>query len=213
MRVNFSEIAKSRKSYYEMERVWRKVNQGLSNTTSTLLKQSRNNNNRNSNSNYNFGDAASANLRHSSSMHIEDGPVYANVAHYNQGWGYINYVETSKCRKRRRKVKSRRNRYVWMHDFSNNNNEILRIFFPLWNLFISNLRIHSIRISRYICARWHGKSIQLNNRNIFRFDGDVLWFPCEHRIEAVSVVLSILCVHSGASADGAVVFVAICFLH
>lgn len=28
------------------------------------------------------------------------------------------------------------------------------------------------------CARRYGKSIQLNNRNIFRFDGDVLWFPC-----------------------------------
>lgn len=92
-----------------MERVWRRVNQGLSNTTSTLLKQSRNNNNRNSNSNYNFGDAASnvENLRHSSSIHIEDGPVYANVPQYNRGWGYI---DTSKCRKRRRKVKSRRNR-------------------------------------------------------------------------------------------------------
>lgn len=96
-----------------MERVWRKVNQGLSNTTSTLLKQSRNNNNRNSNSNYNFGDASAAaaiateNVRHSASIHIEDGPVYANVPQYNRGWGYI---DTSKCRKRRRKVKSRRNR-------------------------------------------------------------------------------------------------------
>lgn len=99
-----------------MERVWRKVNQGLSNTTSTLLKQSRNNNNRHSNSNYNFGDAqaaaaaaaaATVNTRHSASIQIEDGPVYANVPQYNRGWGYI---DTSKCRKRRRKVKSRRNR-------------------------------------------------------------------------------------------------------
>lgn len=103
-----------------MEKVWRKVNQGLSNTTSTLLKQSRNNNNnnRNSNSNYNFGDASgaaaaaassnTANVRHSSSIHNDDeGPVYANVPQYNRGWGYI---DTSKCRKRRRKVKSRRNR-------------------------------------------------------------------------------------------------------
>lgn len=97
-----------------MEKVWRKVNQGLSNTTSTLLKQSRNNN-RNSNSNYNFGDAAGAgpiqdlaHLRHSSSIPNDDeGPVYANVPQYNRGWGYI---DTSKCRKRRRKVKSRRNR-------------------------------------------------------------------------------------------------------
>lgn len=92
-----------------MERVWRKVNQGLSNTTSTLLKQSRNNNNRNSNSNYNFGDAATtANLRHSASIHIEDGPVYANVSEFNRH--EFGYIDTSKCRKRRRKVKTRRNR-------------------------------------------------------------------------------------------------------
>lgn len=91
-----------------MERVWRKVNQGLSNTTSTLLKQSRNNNNRNSNSNYNFGDGATANLRHSASIQIEDGPVYANVPQYNRGWGYIDTSHIS--RKRRRKVKTRRNR-------------------------------------------------------------------------------------------------------
>lgn len=89
--------------------MWRKVNQGLTNT-STLLKQSRNNNNNRSNSgnfNYEVGEIDAANLRHSASIHIEDGPVYANVPQYNRGWGYI---DTSKCRKRRRKVKSRRNR-------------------------------------------------------------------------------------------------------
>lgn len=89
-----------------MERMWRKVNQGLTNTTSTLLKQSRNNNNnRNSNSNYND----EINIQQQpSSVHIEDdGPVYANVQQYNPNWGYI---DTSKCRKRRRKVKTRRNR-------------------------------------------------------------------------------------------------------
>lgn len=111
IRVRLNESLSQKTEYIEclftMERVWRKVNQGLSNTTSTLLKQSRNNNNRNSNSNYNFGDAVTANLRHSSSIHIEEGPVYANVPQHNRGWGYI---DTSKCRKRRRKVKSRRNR-------------------------------------------------------------------------------------------------------
>lgn len=82
-----------------MERVWRKVNQ----TTSTLLKQTRNNNNRNSNSNYNFGDAQAA----AQAASLDECPVYANVPQYNRGWGYI---DNSKCRKRRRKVKSRRNR-------------------------------------------------------------------------------------------------------
>lgn len=87
--------------------MWRKVNQGLTNT-STLLKQSRNNNNRNNSNNYNYGDVDPTNLRQSASIQIEDdGPVYANVPQYNRGWGYI---DTSKCRKRRRKVKSRRNR-------------------------------------------------------------------------------------------------------
>lgn len=80
-----------------MERMWRKVNQGLTNT-STLLKQSRNNG-----SNYNLGDVDAANVRQSASIHIDEGPVYANVTQ----WGYI---DTSKCRKRRRKIKSRRNR-------------------------------------------------------------------------------------------------------
>lgn len=86
-----------------MERMWRKVNQGLTNT-STLLKQTRtNNNNRNNGSNYNFEEVDAANVRQSTSIHIDEGPVYANVTQ----WGYI---DTSKCRKRRRKVKSRRNR-------------------------------------------------------------------------------------------------------
>lgn len=102
----------------QMERMWRKVNQGLTNTTSTLLKQSRHTSNNNSNNNnrnsghHDFDDSgataaalASANYRQSSI--VDDGPVYANVPQYNRGWGFI---DTSKCRKRRRKVKSRRNR-------------------------------------------------------------------------------------------------------
>lgn len=107
--------------------MWRKVNQGLTNT-STLLKQSRNHNNnnhhsnRNSNGNYNYDDEIDS--RQAAQMHNEDddGPVYANVQQFNPNWGYI---DTSKCRKRRRKVKTRRNRYdilclfylkpVWVH--------------------------------------------------------------------------------------------------
>lgn len=100
-----------------MERMWRKVNQGLTNT-STLLKQSRNHHNNNNdntlsnshsngNGNYHYGDEID--LRQSAhTLHIEDdGPVYANVQQFNPNWGYI---DTSKCRKRRRKLKTRRNR-------------------------------------------------------------------------------------------------------
>lgn len=94
-----------------MERMWRKVNQGLTNT-STLLKQSRNHNNnnnhsnRNSNGNYDYGDEMD--LQQAATLHVEDdGPVYANVQQHNPNWGYI---DTSKCRKRRRKLKTRRNR-------------------------------------------------------------------------------------------------------
>lgn len=77
-----------------MERMWRKVNQGLSNTTSTVFKQTTSRN----------IDNNGQQLRYA----IEDeGPVYANVPTNNRGWGYI---DTQKCRKRRRKVKGRRNR-------------------------------------------------------------------------------------------------------
>lgn len=79
-----------------MERMWRKVNQGLTNTTSTVFKQTRSNHN----------DSVNQPQRHSSIIE-NDGPVYANVPQYNRGWGYI---DTSKCRKRRRKIKPRRNR-------------------------------------------------------------------------------------------------------
>lgn len=95
-----------------MERMWRKVNQGLTSTTSTVFKQSRNNNNssNSNNNNHHHHSDAGVNqplpLRQSASI-VDDGPVYANVPQYNRGWGYI---DTSKCRKRRRKIKPRRNR-------------------------------------------------------------------------------------------------------
>lgn len=92
-----------------MERMWRKVNQGFSNTTSSVFKQttgrSSNSNNNFNNNNVSHSDSANQALRQS--LIIDDGPIYANVPQYNRGWGYI---DTSKCRKRRRKVKPRRNR-------------------------------------------------------------------------------------------------------
>lgn len=87
-----------------MERMWRKMNQGLSSTTSSVFKQTTGRSN-NSNNNINHSDSANQALRQS--LIIDEGPIYANVPQYNRGWGYI---DTSKCRKRRRKVKPRRNR-------------------------------------------------------------------------------------------------------
>lgn len=87
-----------------MERMWRKVNQGLTSTTSTVFKQSRTNHNNDSNNQPSLPSPPLPNLDD-----IDDGPVYANVPYYNRGWGYI---DTSKCRKRRRKAKPRRNRYT-----------------------------------------------------------------------------------------------------
>lgn len=92
--------------------MWRKVNQGLTSTTSTVFKQSRNNHHNNNNINNNNhndsggGGGVNQSLRQSAAI-VDDGPVYANVPQYNRGWGYI---DTSKCRKRRRKIKPRRNR-------------------------------------------------------------------------------------------------------
>lgn len=60
--------------------------------------------------------------------------------------------------------------------------ETIFFFSSLWT-FVPRIEIHSFRVSRYICARRHGKSIQLNNRNIFRFSSDVLWFLYERRID------------------------------
>lgn len=81
-----------------MERMWRKVNQGLSSTTSTVFKQST----------ARGGDNSSGPPQRHPPPIVDDGPVYANVPQHNKGWGYI---DTTKCRKRRRKVKGRRNRY------------------------------------------------------------------------------------------------------
>lgn len=83
-----------------MERMWRKVNQGLSNTTSTVFNKQTTSRNVDSN----IGQQARYSIE-------DDGPVYANVPPNNRGWGYI---DTQKCRKRRRKVKGRRNRWVRM---------------------------------------------------------------------------------------------------
>lgn len=79
--------------------MWRKVNQGLSNTTSTVFKQSTSRNHIDNN-------VEPVQLPHE---FIDDGPVYANVPANNRGWGYI---DNTKCRKRRRKIKGRRNRYA-----------------------------------------------------------------------------------------------------
>lgn len=83
--------------------MWRKMNQGLSSTTSRVFKQTTGRSNNSNNNNH--SDSANQVLRQS--LIIDDGPVYANVPQYNRGWGYI---DTSKCRKRRRKVNPRRNR-------------------------------------------------------------------------------------------------------
>lgn len=79
--------------------MWRKVNQGLSSTTSTVFKQST----------ARGGDNSSGSQQRQPLAIVDDGPVYANVPQHNKGWGYI---DTTKCRKRRRKVKGRRNRYA-----------------------------------------------------------------------------------------------------
>lgn len=39
------------------------------------------------------------------------------------------------------------------------------------------------------CTRRCGKSIQLYNRNIFHFDGEVLWFPCECHFDQLLFIL------------------------
>lgn len=87
-----------------MERMWRKVNQGLSSTTSTVFKQST------SRSVDNGGEPPQKTRHHQHQLLEDDGPVYANVPQHNRGWGYI---DTTKCRKRRRKVKGRRTRCVF----------------------------------------------------------------------------------------------------